>query len=389
MSWYVRRGGYEIGPLGDEALRALVGTGQIIPDTQVWREGLSHWTAAGALPDVLGPRAATALARDGLAAIAAVSDSARPAGPSSEAGTTLHELATPWRRFWARSLDLAVSALLVGALIGVIRPNLATYAGTRSGIQGLILLSLLPVALTMDALIHWAMGNTPGKAIAAIKVLREGGERPLSMLAYLGRNFGVYVFGLGLGLPVINLVTLFFGYRRAAAAEVSIWDRFSGSRAYALPGTQARTWVTAGVYVIGVTPLVALSLSAQPSGSRYTAARTPAVILQQELQQEANRVNASTPRMIDEMTRLDGAYAGPGSLFTYNYTITSIRAHSLSPTTLQTLRWRLSANVRQAACAGNALRPMLRAGAHIRFDYRDEDGQELALVLISSADCAS
>lgn len=387
MSWYVRRGEREIGPLGDKALRALVGTGQINHGTEVWHEGLPRWTAAGALPGVLGPRAGPPMP-DGQQAIAAPSDSARLVAVSPDAEATPHELATPWRRFWARSLDLALSSLLVGALIGVIRPNFATYVGTPSGMQGLILLSLLPVALTMDAMIYWAMGNTPGKALAAVKVLREGGQ-PLSVLAYLGRNFGVYVFGLGLGLPIINLLTLFLGYRRAAAAQVSIWDRFCGSRAYALSGAAARTWVTAGVYVIGVTCLVALSLSAQQNGARYTAVRTPAVVLQQELQQAANRVNASSPRMIDEMTRLDGAYAGPGSLFTYNYTLTSIRARSLSPTTLQTLRWRLSANVRQAACAGTGLRPMLRAGASVRFYYRDEDGQELALVLLSSADCGS
>ena len=55
MKWYVRHGEREIGPLGEEALRALVGTGQITPDTQLWREGLSGWTEASALPGVLGP----------------------------------------------------------------------------------------------------------------------------------------------------------------------------------------------------------------------------------------------------------------------------------------------------------------------------------------------
>jgi hypothetical protein len=55
MIWYVRRGDREIGPLGEDALRALVGTGQVNPDTPLWREGLPGWTAAGTLPGVLGP----------------------------------------------------------------------------------------------------------------------------------------------------------------------------------------------------------------------------------------------------------------------------------------------------------------------------------------------
>ena len=91
--------------------------------------------------------------------------------------------------------------------------------------------------------------------------------------------------------------------------------------------------------------------------------------------------------MIDQITRLDGAHAGPGSLFTYEYTLTTISVSLLSPTTLRTLRWRLSGHVRQAACDGPALKPMLRTGVIIRFDYRDRDGQEIILVPISAVDC--
>jgi hypothetical protein len=58
MLWYVLRGDREIGPLGEEALRALVGTGQIGADTLLWHDGLRGWTAAATLPGVLGPRAA-------------------------------------------------------------------------------------------------------------------------------------------------------------------------------------------------------------------------------------------------------------------------------------------------------------------------------------------
>lgn len=359
MSWYVRRGEHEIGPLGEDALRALVGTGQVSADTPLWRAGLSGWTAARLLPGVLGPRSALQLA---------------PA------------LATPWRRYWARSFDLLVSSFLAAVLLGAIRPSLLAHVRAMTGQGWIIVLLLLPLAFTMDALIHWTLGNTPGKALAGIKVLREG-ERAVGAAAYLGRNFGVYVFGLGLGLPLISLLTLLHGYRRAVAAETSIWDRLSGSRAYAHSGAPGRTWVTAAAYVLAITTLVALGLHAQHNRSRYAAARVPTPVLEQELTQAANGVNASSPHMVDAITRLDGADAGPGALFTYDYTLTNIRVSSLSATALQTLRWRLSAHVRRAACAGTALKPMFRAGAAVRFHYRDRDGRELALVSVSSADC--
>jgi hypothetical protein len=234
MIWYVRRGDREIGPLGEDALRALVGTGRVSADTPLWREGLPGWTAAAALPGVLGPRAA--------------------ASPGSQP---------------PRSIADSTQA----------------QAAPRAGIRPL----------------HWA---------------------------------------------------------------------------------------TAGICLIAVAALLALQLHGQHGRARYTAARTPIPGLQQELTRAANGVNASTPRMTDNITRLDGAHAGPGTLFTYEYTLTNISASALSPASLETLRRRLSADVRQTVCSGTALQPLLRVGAVVRFHYSDRDGQELAMVSVSSADCA-
>jgi hypothetical protein len=368
MIWYVRRGERELGPLGEDSLRALVGTGQVTADTPLWREGLPGWTAAAALPGVLGPRAAAA----------------------PRAGATPFELARPWRRYWARYLDIGVSLLLVSVLLEAIRPSLFSSYSALVGQKWkwTPLLFLLPLAMAMDTLIYWALGNTPGKAIAGIRVLEEHGRRRLRALAHLGRNFGVYGFGLGLGFAPATLITLIYSYLRAGGAKVSIWDRYSHSRAYAFSSAPVRTWATAAVYLLAISALMALGLHARRDRERYAIARTPIPILQQELTQAANRVNAGVPRMIDKITRLDGARAGPGTLFTYEYSLINIRVSLLPPAALETFRWRLSADVRQGVCGGTALQPLLRAGAVIRFDYRDLDGQELLLASVSNADCA-
>jgi uncharacterized RDD family membrane protein YckC len=410
MSWYVRRGECDIGPLGEDALRALVGTGQITADTPLWREGLSGWTAALELPGVLGPLAvarvarltqssATGAAEPGLPPAMRAPDSARPTGirtcespraaaSSSLADETLREVPRPWRRYWARALDVTVSSFLVAVLVSALRPSLLAGLSLAAGGRWTILLILLPFAMVMDTLVYWALGNTPGKAIAGIKVLEDGGRSPVSAAAYLRRNFGVYLFGLGLGLPLVSLITQIWSYRRAAAGEVVAWDRFSGSGVYVLSGGETRTWAAAGTYLLGIAALFAVGLHAQRNNSRYAAARAPVPILQQELTQAANSVNATVPRMVDRITRLDGAHVGPGSLFTYEYTLTNMHAARLSPTALETLRWRLSAHVRQAVCRGAALKPMLSTGTTIRFHYRDQQGQELATVSVASADCA-
>lgn len=238
MKWYVRRGECEVGPLGEDALRALVGTGQITDDTQLWREGLSGWTDARALPGILGPKASvsTAVASSSTAAV----------GPRT--------LAPP-----------------------------------------------------------------------------AGANRRIRLLAGI--------------------------------------------------------WLLAGICLAGVTAVIAFGLHQRHDETREGAVSTPASILRQELTQAANSVNASSPRMIDGITRLDGAHSGPGPLFTYEYTLTNISARLLTPRSLETVRWRLSADVRQAICGGSGLRPVLQAGVITRIHYRDRDGQDLVMVRVSSADC--
>lgn len=232
MKWYVRRGECEVGPLGEDALRALVGTGQITDDTQLWREGLSGWTDARAIPGILGPKA-------------------------------------------------SVSAAVTSPSTAAVGPR-----------------TLAPPA-----------------------------------------------------------------------------------------GAKRRIWLPAGICLAGVTAVVAFGLHQRHDETREAATGTPASILRQELTQAANSVNASSPRMIDRITRLDGAHSGPGPLFTYEYTLTNISARLLTPRSLDTVRWRLSADVRQAICGGSGLRPVLQAGVITRIHYRDRDGQDLVMVRISSADC--
>jgi hypothetical protein len=234
MVWYVRRGERELGPLGEEALRALVGTGQVTADTPLWRAGLADWTAAGALPGVLGPRAGAASAPQPL--------------------------------------------------------------GSTDATQ------------------------TPATPPAGIRLLY---------------------------------------------------------------------WVTTGILLVVAAALLVLRVHGQHHRAPHIFARAPIPLLQQELIHAANGVNADAPRMIDDITRLDGAHAGPGTLFTYEYTLTNIRAGLLSAASLDTLRRRLSADVHQEVCRETALEPLLRIGAVIRFQYRDRDGQELALASVSSADCAT
>ena len=45
--WYFADGDVQRGPITEAQLRALIGTGNLTPEDQVWKEGMEDWTPAG------------------------------------------------------------------------------------------------------------------------------------------------------------------------------------------------------------------------------------------------------------------------------------------------------------------------------------------------------
>ena len=82
----------------------------------------------------------------------------------------------------------------------------------------------------------------------------------------------------------------------------------------------------------------------------------------------ANEVNKDCPTEIDQLTRLDGAIAGPGLKFTYKYTL------KLSAQEAERLREGILKRVSTQWTPENELTPIYEAGVEFLYDYRGEDG---------------
>ena len=54
LQWYFMAGGQRCGPVAPAEMQRLAGTGEISASTQVWRQGLSNWAAAGQVPELAG-----------------------------------------------------------------------------------------------------------------------------------------------------------------------------------------------------------------------------------------------------------------------------------------------------------------------------------------------
>lgn len=109
----------------------------------------------------------------------------------------------PWRRYFARSMDLGLYGLVIMAvlLLGFHVPMeimTSRAVGLAVGwLANLPMLLLEPLMLS-----RW--GTTPGKAIFGIKVLDPEGQK-LSLLQARRRTMTVFARGMGFGLPGYEL----------------------------------------------------------------------------------------------------------------------------------------------------------------------------------------
>ena len=166
-------------------------------------------------------------------------ESVRPPPLPSETDSDhpIYPLATRWPRFFARTFDVgletALVALVLGTLLGICFPNfIAWIDGPVVGqLFGMV---CLPMALILDALVYRAFGNTFGKALLGLQVRTLDGKR-LSVIQYLDRNVWIWVSGLALGFPLINLFTMAKQFDRLGKGQQASYDEPTIFRVRARP----------------------------------------------------------------------------------------------------------------------------------------------------------
>ena len=139
----------------------------------------------------------------------------------------------PWVRFFARHLDVLTCALVIGTI-----PQVP---------EGLVLsLAVLTAWTFIEAVLLSTWGTTPAKWMLGVSVRTVGGTK-LCFGDALHRSFLVLVTGMGVGLPIISLCTLYRGYRTLTSEGSTRWDRDHG-------------WVVVHQPISAKRPLIALGL---------------------------------------------------------------------------------------------------------------------------------
>ncbi len=133
----------------------------------------------------------------------------------------------PWRRLFARTVDICTSGLVLFLLLifafSAAMPEQA--AGFAKAIENPIIASvvLYLIWLPAEAFLLSVFGTTPAKWLFGIRVEHPGGNL-LSLAEALNRSFLVFVQGVGFGIPFVALFTQLFAYRRLTRTGTTLWD---------------------------------------------------------------------------------------------------------------------------------------------------------------------
>ena len=127
----------------------------------------------------------------------------------------------PWRRFFARNLDMVLYGLLWDMfLVGVCNVNILQESTALTIVSTIMILVLMILA---EPVLLSVFGTTFGKWVLGIRITDFDGNKPGYEEA-LQRTAKVILFGLGLSIPVYDIVRLVKSYRSCEAGEDMEWE---------------------------------------------------------------------------------------------------------------------------------------------------------------------
>lgn len=251
--WWYSTGDKRKGPVTLSTIRQLLFEKKITQDTLVWKEGQSDWMPLSKLQE--------------LEQVVRAIPPELPK-PSAQEYLISLPLAGPWRRFFARLIDLWVIALSTSYVVAFALSRYSPAFGLwiqRPGSEYTFGWLLLPLVLLFEVGIVAIFGTTLGKALLGVTVTSVDAKR-LTVAQYLQRQLGVYWFGLGTGFPLISLFTMALQHGRIKSGRHARYDEGKFNvRASKLSAARA---LSAAVLVVALFFVNAILLQMSKSSER-------------------------------------------------------------------------------------------------------------------------
>lgn len=138
--------------------------------------------------------------------------------------TRSYSYVKPWRRYFAKTIDLSIFSNLtgtaIGIVIGILQPNLLEESS-----MAWIAVSVVAVvfASPLEALCLSRYKTSFGKFLMSTEVVGADGSA-ISFLQALRRTLKSYAVGLAFAIPFLSLLTLLAGFNRLENNGVTWWD---------------------------------------------------------------------------------------------------------------------------------------------------------------------
>ena len=181
--------------------------------------------------------------------------------PTPESKKNVH----PFLRFWARSFDYLLLNMMVWFVFDP--PQISLAANEVQNLSEFFrrLDELIPreerirffqiqggaffVWNFIEALLISSFGTTPGKMLFNFRVLRKNGTQ-LNYLEALGRSIIIWIFGIGMGLPVLQIVAMILALFFLLKKGEALWDRTLQAKVHHKPLGPQQVFLAAGAYLV-------------------------------------------------------------------------------------------------------------------------------------------
>lgn len=134
-------------------------------------------------------------------------------------------LPRPWVRYFARMIDLYIGAILIVSIWSSLAPT--SYNKVFGDLGNYLSIAIVYIVwLVIESIFVSKLGTTPGKWIFDSKVVSiDGGT--LSFSTSLKRSFSVFLNGMGLLIPLVNIFMLVASYNKLKNSihmSFTTWD---------------------------------------------------------------------------------------------------------------------------------------------------------------------
>ena len=164
----------------------------------------------------------------------------------------------PWRRFFARMLDLELCTLLWYALLGLIfHVNLTQRSSLLRWTDGLIALGLM---LLLEPFFLRRWGATPGKALFGLRLEHPDGRR-ITYGEGNSRTQQVIWWGMGMNIPIFQFIRLYKSYKSYTQTREMFWDTRQDLVLEAKPGSWRQNLAFLGAVAAGIALVAGIGLS--------------------------------------------------------------------------------------------------------------------------------